>query len=177
MKKTITLLLLFFLLGFIVPEQHRMPVRGASEHDWNSKSFWYYPWGNNRVHKGIDIFSKAGTPVTAPTGGFVLFDGQVSMGGNVVYMIGPKWRFHYFAHLEDSKDRRFGFVDVGQQIGTVGTSGNAQGKPPHLHYSIKSLFPRLWKFDSNAINSWNRLFFVDPGKYLIAEKRNEEILL
>ena len=170
MKKTITLLFIIFLIGFIIPEQHKMPVQGATVNDWNSQSFWYYPWGNNRVHKGIDIFAKAGTPVVAPTGGFVLFVGNISMGGNVVYMIGPKWRFHYFAHLQENKTRRFGFVDVGQTIGLVGSTGNAQGKSPHLHYSIKSLFPRLWKYDPKTIQGWTRLFFVDPGEYLIARK-------
>lgn len=170
MKKTLSFLLILFLVGFIFPEQHIMPVQGATVKDWNAKSFWYYPWGNNRVHKGIDIFADQGLPVVAPTSGFILFNGQVSRGGNVVYMIGPKWRFHYFAHLLENKDKRMGFVRSGQILGFVGSSGNAKGKPPHLHYSIKSLFPRVWKYDAAAVKRWDRLFFIDPGKYLIAEK-------
>jgi murein DD-endopeptidase MepM/ murein hydrolase activator NlpD len=168
MKKTFTLLLSLFIIGFIIPEDHRMPVKDATVNDWNSKSFWYYPWGNNRVHKGIDIFAEQGTAVTAPTDGFVLFMGENALGGNVVYMIGPKWRFHYFAHLQANNNKRFGFVSVGSVLGYVGTSGNAKGKSPHLHYSIKSIFPRLWKYDSSKVYSWNRLFYVDPSHYLIA---------
>ena len=169
MKKTITLLILLtlFLSAYVIPEEHKIPVVGASMNDWNQKSFWYYPWGKNRVHKGIDIFAEAGSPVVAPTRGFVLFAGKISMGGNVVYMLGPKWRFHYFAHLQENKDRRLGFVNAGQKLGRVGSTGNAQGKQPHLHYSIKSLFPRLWKYDSKTVNAWDKLFFIDPGKYLI----------
>lgn len=170
LTKLILLLLLVFSFGFVLPEQHQIPVKGATAKDWNSKSFWYYPWGRSRVHKGIDIFAKNGTTVIAPTGGLVLFNGTVSMGGHVVYMIGPKWRFHYFAHLQESKVNRVGFIDAGQVLGRVGTSGNAAGKSPHLHYSIKSLFPRLWKYNPDTIYNWQRLFFVDPGKYLLASK-------
>ena len=102
----------------------------------------------------------------ASTGGFVLFSGEIAMGGNVVFMLGPKWRFHYFAHLKDSNNRRVGFVDAGQQIGSVGSSGNAAGKPPHLHYSIKSLYPQFWKYKAKSKAAWDRLFFVNPEKFL-----------
>ena len=81
-----------------------------------------------------------------------------------------RWRFHYFAHLDrvDSKVKahRFGFVDAGQQIGTVGTSGNAKGKPPHLHYSIRTIFPQVWHYKTNTIAAWDRMFYVNPDKFL-----------
>ncbi len=155
-----------FSFGFILPEKKQIPVQGASIHDWNANSFWYYPWGRSRVHRGLDIFAQQGTPVVAPTGGFVLFNGNIKMGGNVVFMIGPKWRFHYFAHLDKAQAHRFGFVDAGQQIGTVGTSGNAKGKPPHLHYSIRSVFPQFWHYKANTIAAWDRMFYVNPDKFL-----------
>ena len=166
MKKAIALLILFFSFGYVLPEQHYIPVQGATAKDWNPQSFWYYPWGRNRVHKGIDIFAKAGTPVVAPTAGFILFTGELSMGGNVVYMIGPKWRFHYFAHLQE-RSAKSGFIHAGQKIGSVGSTGNARGKSPHLHYSIKRLFPRLIKYNPKTIRSWDRMFFVDPGKFIL----------
>lgn len=143
-----------------------MPVENATSKDWNPESFWYYPWGRSVVHKGIDIFAEEGTPVVASTGGVILFHGNISMGGNVVFMLGPKWRFHYFAHLQESNYRRIGFVDVGQQIGTVGTSGNAAGKSPHLHYSIKSMIPQFWKYQPNTKKAWDRMFFVNPDEFL-----------
>ena len=81
-----------------------------------------------------------------------------------------RWRFHYFVHLDKIdtkvKARRIGFVDAGQQIGTVGTSGNAKGKPPHLHYSIRSLFPRIWKYKPQTIAAWDQLYYVNPDKFL-----------
>ncbi len=170
LNKIVIISLMIFSFGFVIPEQNQMPVQGASSRDWNPESFWYFPWGRSRVHRGLDIFAKQGTPVVAPTGGFVLFNGEVLMGGNVVFMIGPKWRFHYFAHLEkiDPKiqSRRFGFVDTGQQIGTVGTTGNAKGKPPHLHYSIRSLYPQFWQYKPQTIAAWKRMYYVNPATYL-----------
>ena len=165
-SKIIIVCLIIFSFGFVIPEQNQMPVQGASTRDWNSDSFWYFPWGRSRVHRGLDIFAQQGTPVIAPTGGFVLFSGNIELGGNVVFMIGPKWRFHYFAHLDKSQAHRFGFVDAGQQIGTVGTSGNAKNKPSHLHYSIRSLYPQLWKFKPKTMAAWDRTYYVNPDKFL-----------
>ncbi|HIP94554.1 MAG TPA: M23 family metallopeptidase [Leucothrix sp.] len=167
MKKVIIILSLIFGLGFLVPEDYQMPVLGATQKDWNPKSFWYYPWGRNRVHKGIDIFAKASTPIVAPTGGFILFSGENSLGGNVILMLGAKWRLHYFAHLKEIKTKRFKLVTAGQTIGIVGSTGNAKGKQPHLHYSIKSLFPRFWQYDISQRKSLERIFFIDPGRYLM----------
>lgn len=153
-------------MGFLLPEHHRIPVQSATDKDWNPLSFWYSPWGISGVHKGIDIFAKEGTPVLASTGGLVLFSGNIPVGGNVVYTLGANWRFHYYAHLQEFNVSSFSLVNAGQQIGRVGTTGNAKGKPPHLHYSIKSLFPRFWKYNSTIVASWERLFFLDPGKFL-----------
>ena len=164
--KLIITFLIIFSFGFVLPEQNQMPVQGASARDWNPQSFWYYPWGRSRVHRGLDIFAKTDTPVVAPTGGFILYSGHNDMGGNVVLMLGAKWRFHYFAHLKETQTHRFGFVDAGQQLGTVGTSGNAKGKPPHLHYSIRSLFPQLWKYKSNTVAAWDRVYYVNPDHFL-----------
>ena len=178
-KKTISVILVavIFSSGFIIPEAHRMPVQGATAKDWNPHSFWYYPWGRSRVHKGIDIFSQQDTPVLAPTQGFILYNGSLSLGGQVVYMLGPKWRFHYFAHLRHDKKKRWGFVKAGEQIGRVGTTGNARGKSPHLHYSIKSLFPYFWEYDPDSILPWEHMFFLDPGQYLMAETPKKTTIL
>jgi len=165
-KKSLTVLFLVFSFGFVLPEQRGIPVESATPKDWNPESFWYYPWGKSRTHKGIDIFAEEGTPVKASTGGFILYNGKISLGGNVVFMLGPKWRLHYYAHLKDSTSRRLGFVDAGQLIGWVGTSGNAAGKSPHLHYSIKSMYPQIWKYDAKHRLAWNRMFFVNPDEYL-----------
>ena len=122
--------------------------------------------GVSGTHKGIDIFAEQGTPVRATTGGIVLYSGHYGLGGNVVYMLGANWRFHYYAHLDSTMVSGLTPVVAGELIGTVGTSGNAQGKQPHLHYTIKSAFPRFWTYDSQNHSSWNRTYYLDPGKFL-----------
>jgi len=143
-----------------------MPVKNATPNDWNTQSFWYFPWGRSGVHKGIDIFAPNGTPVRATTGGIILYSGQYGLGGNVVYMLGANWRFHYYAHLNSTMVQPLTLVRAGELIGTVGTSGNARGKPAHLHYTIKSAYPRFWTYDSSHYSPWNRMYYLDPGKFL-----------
>jgi murein DD-endopeptidase MepM/ murein hydrolase activator NlpD len=166
MKTLFLLALLIFLCGFLPQESRVIPVDNATLRDWNKDSFWFYPWGRSGTHKGIDIFAKQGTPVRATTGGIVLYSGYYGLGGNVVYMLGANWRFHYYAHLDSTMVTGLTPVLAGELIGTVGTSGNAQGKPPHLHYTIKSAFPRFWTYDSQKHSSWNRTYYLDPGKFL-----------
>jgi murein DD-endopeptidase MepM/ murein hydrolase activator NlpD len=153
------------LIGLILPQHYQMPVEGATKSDYDQDSFWFYPWGKSVTHKGVDIFANAGTPVHPATNGMVVYTGQIAMGGNVVLVLGPKWRLHYYAHLKEIKAHRFVFVNKNSIIGLVGATGNAAGKSPHLHYSIVSLLPYLWKID-NSILGWKKMFYLNPITYL-----------
>ena len=77
-------------------------------------------------------------------------------------ILGPKWRFHYYAHLDAFKAHTFKLVKPGTMIGSVGDSGNAKGKAPHLHYSIISPFPHWWLRDVKAVQGWKKMFYMDP---------------
>ncbi len=164
-KKIALIVALLAIVPFILPEGGRVPVQGAGTRDWNKQSFWYEPWGQSGVHKGIDIFAPAGRPVIAPVFGTVIYRGQMGIGGNVVAVLGPKWRIHYFAHLRSSSVHPLEFVTAGKELGTVGTSGNAAGKPPHLHYAILQVIPRIWKATKQT-QGWKRMFFVDPAEVI-----------
>ena len=166
-KTALLLALAILAIPFALSEQARIPVKGASNNDWNKKSYWYEPWGASGVHKGIDIFAPAGRPVIAPVYGIVVYRGRLGIGGNVVAVLGPKWRIHYFAHLRDSSVQILEPVARGEIVGTVGTSGNAAGKSPHLHYAILQLIPRFWKATGDT-QGWKRMFFVDPGEVITA---------
>jgi len=166
-KKILFAFIAFLILPFLIPQNFTMPVAGAGQSDYNKDTFWYYPWGKSGTHKGVDIFAKAGTPLHSSTMGWVIYTGTIKMGGNVVLILGPKWRLHYYAHLKDIKTSNFSWSSNGEQIGTVGTSGNAQGKPPHLHYSIVTLFPYPWRID-DAPQGWKKMFYLNPIDYLKA---------
>ena len=169
LKKTRTkifaFLLLIILFGFLIPQQFTMPVKGAGTKSYNQNSFWFYPWGTSITHKGVDIFSRTETPVNSSTPGLVIYTGQINKGGNVVLVLGPKWRLHYYAHLNKIKTSMFSWADNETTIGTVGTSGNAKGKPPHLHYSVVSALPYLWRIDGSK-QGWKKMFYLNPIEYL-----------
>lgn len=154
------------LAGLLIPEKAIVPVEGASIRDWNPKSFWYEPWGVSGVHKGIDIFAPRNTTVRAAVPGLVIYRGTYGKGGNIVAVLGPRWRVHYYAHLTAYGQGRPLFLAAGTPVGTVGTSGNAAGKPPHLHYSVFSLLPIPWRY-SSATEGWQQMFYLDPGAILM----------
>lgn len=164
-KIIFAVLLVTLLAPFAIPENARIPVQGATVRDWNARAFWYEPWGASGVHKGIDIFGREGRPVIASVPGIVIFRGKLKLGGNVVAVLGPKWRLHYFAHLRESNVHLFEWVGKGEVLGSVGTSGNAAGKAPHLHYAVLSLVPRPWKATGQT-QGWKKMFFVDPGQLI-----------
>jgi peptidoglycan LD-endopeptidase LytH len=146
----------------LIPERAIIPVQGATTRDWNPQSFWYEPWGASGVHKGIDIFAPRGRPALASVSGLVIYQGKLGIGGNVVAILGPQWRIHYFAHLDSSSVHALTFVQRGSIVGSVGASGNAAGKPPHLHFAILSVLPRFWAY-STRTQGWKQMFFVNPG--------------
>jgi murein DD-endopeptidase MepM/ murein hydrolase activator NlpD len=165
-KKIVWLtILIILIIGFVIPQNFTMPVEGANSKSYNPNSFWFYPWGKSVTHKGVDIFAKEGTTLKSSTEGLVLYQGTISRGGKVVVILGPKWRVHYYAHLDKIKTSTFNWANSGETIGTVGTTGNAKGKPPHLHYSIITLFPYLWEMDSSK-QGWKKMWYLNPIEYL-----------
>lgn len=169
-KKIFTFLLIILVIGFLLPQSFRMPVKGATRKSFSQDSFWFYPWGESVTHKGVDIFAKRGTSIYSSTYGIVLYQGQIRMGGNIVLIFGPKWRLHYYAHLDSIKTSILTPVNCGSVIGTVGASGNAVGKPPHLHYTIKTIVPYPWRIDK-TVQGWRKMYYLNPVTYL-----NESLL-
>lgn len=164
-KKLFLGIIVIVVFGLLLPQHFTMPVEGATAKDYNANSFWYYPWGKSFTHKGVDIFAKEGTRVFSATSGLVVFAGQIEMGGKVVFVLGPKWRLHYYAHLKDIETSTFAWASRGETIGTVGTSGNAVGKSPHLHYAIKTILPYPWRIDKDR-QGWRKMFYLNPIDYL-----------
>ena len=95
----------------------------------------------------------------------MIYTGNIAMGGNVVAILGPKWRIYYYAHLQTINAKSGNFVRKGDVIGSVGDSGSAKGKPPHLHYSVLSLIPYPWQI-LTATQGWKKIFLSTQLKHL-----------
>jgi murein DD-endopeptidase MepM/ murein hydrolase activator NlpD len=90
----------------------------------------------NRFHTGIDFPGSRGTPVVAAAAGRVAFAG-FSLGGwgrLVTIAHGGGTRTMY-AHLSRVGVRVGQYVQSGQRIGRVGSSGMSTG--PHLHFEVR----------------------------------------
>ncbi|MDT0621807.1 M23 family metallopeptidase [Croceitalea vernalis] len=165
-KKWFWIPLVIIIIGFFIPQNMIIPVQGATVNDWAKDSFWAYPWGSSITHKGIDIFADRSTPVLASTNGIVIYTSEGGKGGKSVMVLGPKWRFHYYAHLNEVQAFTFQPLKRGTVLGTVGDTGNAKGKPPHLHYAITTPFPYLGLKDKEAVQGWKKMFYLNPDSWL-----------
>lgn len=114
--------------------------------------------GGARLHDAIDIMARTGTPVVAAADGRVerLFLSEA--GGKTIYIRTPDGRtIHYYAHLDSYAPslREGNSVTRGQQIGTVGFSGNADPTAPHLHFAVMQTTPSAkWWEPSTAVNPY-----------------------
>jgi LysM repeat protein len=112
---------------------------------------WGFPRAGGRFHEGNDLFTKRGTPVVAPVAGTVQFI-VGSVGGNQFFLDGVDGVRYLGSHLDSFKgtDRK---VAAGEVLGYVGTSGNAQGSSPHLHFGTY--------IDGKAVNPYPTLLQFD----------------
>lgn len=106
------------------------PVQGR--HQFSDS--WGQPRPGRRRHEGVDLFAVRGTPVVAPVAG-TLETLSGLRAGLAFYLRGEDGHTYYGAHLDSIGSP--GRVARGAQIGTVGSTGNAKGTTPHLHFEIK----------------------------------------
>jgi peptidoglycan LD-endopeptidase LytH len=99
---------------------------------------WQAPRGEDRLHQGQDIFAPRGTPILSATTGYVVRIGENKLGGQTVWVIGNGGRRFYYAHLDSyASGLEVGdYVTPETVLGYVGTTGNAQGTRPHLHFGV-----------------------------------------
>ena len=117
------------------PAKIFMPVPGVTKKQ--IANTWQAPRGGRR-HEGQDIFAKRGTPIYSATRGYVYKIGENALGGQTVSVIGAGGRVYYYAHLDAYADglEEGNYVTPQTKLGFVGTTGNAQGTPPHLHFGV-----------------------------------------
>ena len=103
--------------------------------------------GGYHPHAGNDIVAPRGTPIYAPFDGTAT-DNSNGLGGiavNVTASNGIGWVYN--AHMDTIT--KLGAVKAGEQIGTVGNTGDAQGGITHDHFEFHpsniSSFEPLYK--------------------------------
>src|SRR5688572_2508833 len=112
------------------------PVAGASNKSIGS-FYGDKRDGGKRKHEGVDIFAKKGTAVVAPADGYVSRVGTSNLGGKYVWLTDSKrGHSYYFAHLDQQLVKTGRKIKQGEQLGTVGNTGNARHTPSHLHFGI-----------------------------------------
>lgn len=97
----------------------------------------------SRSHQALDIAAPAGSPVLAADEGTVttvqVWDGSKSTEGSqsyghMVQVKHPDGNSTLYAHLSEINVKQGQTVQRGQQIGRVGSTGNADGA--HLHFEV-----------------------------------------
>lgn len=151
--------------GTTNPPRYVFPVRGKAS---------YHP--THAGYPGTDIFAACGTPVVAVTDGRVLEVSRVDRysktgpqgpfnGGRSVSLVGDDGVRYYGSHLTEVASGIEAGVRVraGQQLGTVGRTGNANNVC-HLHFGISPPCAKTGDW-------WIRRGVVWPAPYLDAWRK------
>jgi murein DD-endopeptidase MepM/ murein hydrolase activator NlpD len=118
-------------------------------------------------HHGEDIFAPLGAPVLAVADGTVFSVGWNRVGGYRLWLRDRGGNEFYYAHLSAYSPAAVNGTDVkaGTVLGFVGSTGDAEGTPYHLHFEIHPV-GLLWQGYDGAVR---------PYPYLMAWKRLEDV--
>lgn len=94
-----------------------------------------YLWST--VHTGIDLATATGTPIGSVGRGVVTSVGYDGSYGNKVVLLHPDGTETWYAHMNTIDVSLGEEVAAGEQVGTVGSTGNVTG--PHLHLEVRPL--------------------------------------
>lgn len=110
--------------------------------------------GKTWKHEGIDVAGRKGQRLDSNVNGTVFYTGgrNASLGipsqyGKTVVIQDTRGTYHIYAHLNYISVKKGQKIGVGEQIGTVGNTGNTTGA--HLHYEQRSA---MGKWGQNLLN-------------------------
>jgi len=92
-------------------------------------------YGTRKLHSGMDIAAGRGTPISATSGGKVIFAGWRGGYGNAVIIDHGGGISSLYGHLSSFAVGTGQQVERGSVIGGVGATGTATGN--HLHFEIR----------------------------------------
>lgn len=90
-------------------------------------------WG--RQHHGIDIGGDSGTEIYAALSGSVIFAGTADGYGNYIKLKHDNGYETAYGHCKSLAVKEGQYVEKGQLIAYMGSTGNSTG--PHLHFEVK----------------------------------------
>jgi murein DD-endopeptidase MepM/ murein hydrolase activator NlpD len=111
-----------------------MPFHGSITSDFGHRE---NPFGgmSAETHKGLDIKGPMGAPVKAMAKGEVIFAGVRGGFGNCVILKHGNGFETLYGHLSRIAVRVGKKIQIGQQVGNIGSTGRSTG--PHLHYEVR----------------------------------------
>lgn len=116
--------------------------------------------GTARMHHGIDLRAKEGTPVVATADGFVEYSANSKTGYGYLVVLSHNYGFKTrYGHLMSMDVVRVGqWVKKGEIIAYSGNTGLSTG--PHLHYEIRFLERTIdpLNFLNWNLSSFNEIF-------------------
>jgi murein DD-endopeptidase MepM/ murein hydrolase activator NlpD len=103
-----------------------------------------------KMHTGIDIAAPKGSPIYSVGNGFVVkVEYKVKGYGKCIYVKHNKEITSLYAHCSKVNVRVGDFVNAGEKIGEVGTTGMSTGN--HLHFEIihanKKINPQTYLYN------------------------------
>lgn len=124
--------------------------------------------GSNR-HEAVDIPAPAGSRVVAADDGTVKKLFYSVRGGVTLYQFDSTGNYcYYYAHLERYAERvhEGQVLKRGDDIGYVGSTGDAAAGAPHLHFAIFKLGPEKHWWQGTAMNPYPILRIRQHGNSL-----------
>jgi murein DD-endopeptidase MepM/ murein hydrolase activator NlpD len=150
------IILLLFTLPTPVPPL-TPPIAGLAARDLRDT---FSEVHNGHAHEAIDIMEPRGTPVHAVVAGTIQKLFLSKAGGNTIYEFDGSGTYcYYYAHLDRYAERiKEGvYVNAGDVIGYVGSTGDASPDAPHLHFTIFLLGPEKQWWKGTPVNPFNAL--------------------
>ena len=94
------------------------------------------PYGDRvKMHEGVDIANRIGTPVRAPADGEVIFEASKAGYGETLILSHGYGIETLYGHLKGFTVKKGAKVKRGEKIALVGNSGRSTG--PHVHYEVR----------------------------------------
>ena len=142
----------------VSPERHwngslLRPSQGRVSSEYGVQRYYNGEFAENYYHRGVDYAAATGSPVIAPAAGYIRLVGRVRDGfelhGNTVGIDHGQGLLSIMIHLSRIDVNEGDFVQAGQRVGAIGSTGASTG--PHLHWGLYingvAVDPVPWRFD------------------------------